>query len=432
MRKTCVVAVALGFMAACLVLLSACELSSVPAPKDPRPTAGPTPTMSAPPDSTMLPQRTATIVAQPRPRTDLERSSRVRWRFAEAGVVAGAAAVSDDLVYFSDQDGNLYALDTQNGQVRWQSSVVGSVIGAAVVAGSLVVVTANSLEIEGVRGGLVAVDASTGEGVWSYPIEGEALTSPAFSNGLLYFGGGSHLYAVEAATGKEKWRIELDAPVNVDPVIANGLVYTADNQGNFYAIDADRGRTKWKSGYRSNLLTSAAVAGGMVYLGSVGEGRVYALDAATGKEKWRFKDDPLANPPRIDPGYRADYLVTSPPRVAGEVVYVGISYGQIGGEAPDSTPYLYALAASSGKPTWQFVAESRIGTAPLVDGRAVYFASQHGLLHALDLRDGQELWRFEVDAPISASPVLLDDTLYFGTWADGFYALRATEVYALR
>jgi len=414
-------------------LLSACELSSVPAPKEPVPSTGPTPTMAAPLDSTVLPQPTSTIAVLPRPRSSLEQPQRMKWRFVQAGVIVGTAAVGNGLVYFSDQDGNIFGLDSQTGQPRWQSNVVGSMTGTTVLAGSLVVVSANSVEMEGVRGGLVAVDAKTGDGVWSYPIGGEALTSPAFSDGLFYFGGSdSHLYAVDASTGKEKWRAKLDAPVNLDPVEESGVVYTGDRRGNLYAVDATNGQVKWKSSFKSDLLTSPAVADGTVYVGVIVEGRVYALDAATGKVRREFKDVPPTDPPYVQPGYKADYLVTGPPSVADGVVYVGISFGQIGGDAPDRRGYVYALDAASGKQRWEFVAESEVRTPPLAVGKAVYFAAQHGLLYAVDARSGQELWQFEVDAPISASPVAADNTLYFGTWADGFYALKLAEIFAQR
>ena len=61
----------------------------------------------------------------------------------------------------------------------------------------------------GVRraGGLYALNASTGALLWSYNTEGQARSSPAVANGVVYVGSlDNNVYALNASTGALLWK----------------------------------------------------------------------------------------------------------------------------------------------------------------------------------------------------------------------------------
>src|SRR5437868_5867258 len=92
-------------------------------------------------------------------------------------VVAGGIAYVADGLY-------AYAIDATSGQIKWQTSygsTVGtpSVVGSPAVGGGLVFVT-------DYNGDLAAIDTQSGAIVWHTQMPGAVWDSPAYVNGALY------------------------------------------------------------------------------------------------------------------------------------------------------------------------------------------------------------------------------------------------------
>ena len=108
------------------------------------------------------------------------------------------------------------------------------------------------------------------------------------------------------------------------PIVVDGVMYTSGAWGFVYALDARNGKEIWR--YDPNVDASygrraccdvvnrgVAVWKGKVYVGTL-DGYMVCLDATNGKELWRkdsFTDRTKA------------YTITSPPQVAGNIVFVG-------------------------------------------------------------------------------------------------------------
>lgn len=162
------------------------------------------------------------------------------------------------------------------------------------------------------------------------------------------------------------------------PALSEGTVYFGSGDGNVYALDAASGALRWKFHTGNVVHASPAVAHGTVYVGSW-DSYFYALDAASGQERWRFKTGE-------DPAINNQVGVQSSAVVAGDTVYFGCR---------DSN--LYALDARSGAKRWAFSNKgSWVVGSPVVADGAVYFGtSDSGLLHALDAASGAELFQLD-------------------------------------
>ena len=78
----------------------------------------------------------------------------------------------------------------------------------------------------------------TGNSIWS---------SPAVSDGVVYFGSeDTHLYAVDATTGEEKWKFKTGNWVYSSPAVVDGVVYFGSWDKYLYAVDIKTGEKKWK------------------------------------------------------------------------------------------------------------------------------------------------------------------------------------------
>src|SRR5580700_9924033 len=133
-------------------------------------------------------------------------------------------------------------------------------------------------------------------------------SSAAVANGVIYVGSyDGNVYALEAATGNKLWSFLTGGQVFSSPAVANGVVYIGSEDGKVYALKAATGTKLWSYATRLVVDSSPAVSNGTVYIGSE-DGNVYALKAATGSKLW---------------SYTAGNEVYSSPAVANGVVYVG-------------------------------------------------------------------------------------------------------------
>ncbi|HSV71287.1 MAG TPA: PQQ-binding-like beta-propeller repeat protein [Methylibium sp.] len=136
-------------------------------------------------------------------------------------------------------------------------------------------------------------------------------STPLAVDGVIYYiGPNNRVFAVDGASGKELWRYITE----LDPVASQTIF----------------------SGYSRGL----ALGHGKVYLATT-DGRAIALDRRTGKELWAT--------PLTDPKQCHGCNFTSPPTVAGDVLIIGPTGGDIAQRGQ-----IYAVNALTGAKLWQF------------------------------------------------------------------------------
>ncbi len=83
-----------------------------------------------------------------------------------------------------------------------------------------------------------ALDAANGTLKWSRPLDGGySVSSPAVADGKVYFGlDNGYVYALDALTGDIIWSYKTEGAVQSSPAISNGLLFVGSNDGNLYAI----------------------------------------------------------------------------------------------------------------------------------------------------------------------------------------------------
>ncbi len=101
--------------------------------------------------------------------------------------------------------------------------------------------------------------------------------------------------------------------------------------------------------------------------------------------------------------------------IANDVVYFATSDGTI-----------YALTDDLQK-EWSYKINSKIWSAPVVDGNTLYIGCFNKTVYALNTADGTEKWEYKTDGSISATPVIYNNTVYIGDYDRCFYALDAAN-----
>ena len=225
-------------------------------------------------------------------------------------------AVVGGKVYMPGESGEFHALDAGTGETVWSFKAGNGAGSPPTVVGGVVYLTAVNTAH--------ARDEATGAVIWSYGTEMfPARDFPAvISDGVYYFSPDNFLYALDAATGKPLWSYEASEFINTKPVAAQGMVYTASEDGRFYTLDAATGGLVWSREPMGSDLASPTVVDGVFYAES-SDGNLRALNAATGEELWVFQKGYFDGVPSYT--------------VAGGVVYVGSLDGGV-----------YAFAAPAG------------------------------------------------------------------------------------
>jgi outer membrane protein assembly factor BamB len=256
----------------------------------------------------------------------------------------------------------------------------------------------------GAYGDILALDASSGTELWSYPTESLVISSPAVVDGVVYVGSTEGcLYALNASTGSKIWNyttkdVGNGIPIQSSPAVIGGVVYYGSPDHNVYALKASTGEKIWNHTVHHIVNSAPAVSRGVVYVSS-DVGYLYALSAASGEEIWRFTVSDMLQ--RIY-GYS--------PTVADRVVYVRSSDG---GE-------LYALDTLTGDLKWENPGSLGVrGSSATIVGDLVYSGTS-----ALNASTGEEMWHFPTDADkVYASPAVSNGVLYIASLDGYFYAI---------
>jgi outer membrane protein assembly factor BamB len=245
------------------------------------------------------------------------------WTVALATTISSSPAVADGVLVINAED-TVYALDPVTGTTLWTFENGGdggyTIESSAAIVDGIVFTTS----IGGDGGtSLWALDAATGDEIWSYEPSQAGLGTPAYHDGTVYAGGPGGLVAVDAETGEEVWASPV-GDVFSAPAVGDDLIIAHTNR-DLVAVDAATGDEVWRADTGGSW-SAPTLVDDVVYIGSNGmafQQSVQLLDAATGEQIARIE------------GFGS---VNSPVVVTGGAAYAATAKGliAIGGAGPSS------------------------------------------------------------------------------------------------
>jgi len=245
-------------------------------------------------------------------------------------------------------------------------------------------------------------------------------SSPAYSNGLIFFGG-DKTYALYASNGTVRWRVNTGGINYGDgtPTVAGDRVYIGGSDRKLYAIDQMTGTVDWtfqtdSSGISNyGLFSPPSIWNGSVYLPAC-NGYVYKINV--------IQAGPVANyeyrSARFGPMYGS-------PVVFDGKVYIGDGY-----YSPLSAGNRFrALYASNLSVVWEFYPgqpTSFFSSAAIAYGK-LFVGSIEGNLYAIDPWTKTELWRYATGGAIWSSPAISDGKLFIGSRSGFIYSFNTNQ-----
>jgi len=271
---------------------------------------------------------------------------------------------------------------------RFSTPLDGTPRGRPVVAGGRV--------FQSTWGGMEALDAESGEKLWTYREADEEgasyYTAPAVHDGTAFLGTDAGLVTVDAENGEEQWRVETDGQVTASPVpgIEWEALYVGSDHGEVLRVGPG-GETEWRASVYGEVthLVSAQMAG---VTAATSGGELFTL--YDGRGRWRQKV----------PG-----KVTAVAGETGNDLFVATFGGGV---------LKLRTAAHAGRVAWH--AEN----GPVADGALVLadgavFGGDLSGVDRIDADDGSRGWELGDD---TYSVAAAGDTLYTG--ADGAVVAR--------
>ena len=165
--------------------------------------------------------------------------------------------------------------------------------GPPAVADGVLYIGAENTDLQ--RYAVYALNADTGDFMWSYVTVGPPYGSPSVAFGFVYVVAGN-VYSFDANTGALVWQSQ-DSNCQYPPTLVNGIVYVVCDSNVVYALNAETGTPIWQYSTKGRINSSPAVDNGTLYVNS-GDGNVYALNAGTGALVWQQQlGGELSSPP---------------------------------------------------------------------------------------------------------------------------------------
>lgn len=187
----------------------------------------------------------------------------IAWEYKIGGTargIHGSAVVADHDVWFGGYNGQLYRLNKHTGEVIWMTNVGETVGSSPLLVGRTLYVTVEWNERP--NGGLVKVDAESGQILWQSPLLGEQIhSSPAYDelNRSVVFGSNHGVLFSYSLEGQLKWTFHTGDAIKSTPAIFEGRAYVTSWDGFLYAIDGSTGRKIWKAPLHDSSQSSPTI-----------------------------------------------------------------------------------------------------------------------------------------------------------------------------
>jgi outer membrane protein assembly factor BamB len=224
-----------------------------------------------------------------------------------------------------------------------------------------------------------AFKTSDGKEGWVVRVPGgRPLATPAYSDGMLFVGGGygsTEFYAFDAKTGRLAWKINSGDDGPTAAVVEDGLVAFNTESCTLVVVDEKTGKLVWQEWLGDPLMSQPAVSKGRLYMAYPAGQRGHA-------------------------NVQQHIVPHAQQSAAANVIAKPIQNSQQKNSKQDANEEagshrLLCADLKTGKHIWERAISSDVISAPVVSDGKVYFTTFDGTSYSLDASDGRVVWKKE-------------------------------------
>ena len=349
----------------------------------------------------------------------------VKWEYTGHSDDVYSVYASDGVVYSGSLDNTLVALDAETGEELWSHSFGGGYVRAVHVSDGVVYV--------GNGGSVVALDAENGEEIWSHTEHPESVISVYVSNGIVYttswyFSGYSSstnsIVAADAENGEVLWaRSGLSAESMRVVRASNEAVYVGSDNGNILALDTGTGEnliekaTEWE--YEANCagendpVESCSSEGDTYTTTTTSEG---TISSATDSYEYRyFNGELVVTRTGTGSGFgeAVDRANTSLRGFSEPVATLSVSNGVVY-SGSHATSSIFATDSETGEGIWTNSDRPSVPSSIHASNGVVYSGTDEDAVVALDAGTGGEIWNHTEHSDVVETVHASDGVVYSG------------------
>ena len=206
---------------------------------------------------------------------------------------------------------------------------------------------------------------------------GRPLATPAYSDGMLFVGGGygSHeFYAFDAKTGRMVWKVNAGDDGPTAAVVEDGLVAFNTESCTLVVVDEKTGKLVWQEWLGDPLMSQPAVSKGKLYMAYPAGQRGHAQNH-------------MAMPHAQQSA--AAHVIAKPVQNSQQKDSKQDAKEETGSHR------LLCADLKTGKHIWERAISSDVISAPVVSDGKVYFTTFDGTSYSLDASNGAVVWKKE-------------------------------------
>ncbi|WP_296815649.1 PQQ-like beta-propeller repeat protein [Brevundimonas sp.] len=291
----------------------------------------------------------------------------------------------------------------ENFQIAWRRDI-GQGSGRTTQVMSPIVAAEGRIYVMDGHATVSAVDAATGATIWRHELRGAEARNggffgfggdrddQGFGGGVAFFGGKvfvtsglRQVAALDAATGDLVWTTATESPVHGAPTVSAGRVFAVDVDNQILAFDVNTGDQSWSYQAIAEpariLRASSAAVTGETIIAPFSSGELVALRVTNGQPLWQ---QVLSRTNRTN-------ALSEIRDIAGRpVIYRGSVY------AGSHSGLFAAMDVRTGTPRWQLPIATL--NAPWAAGDVVYVVSKAGELITINRENGQVYWITDLNA----------------------------------
>ncbi|PXY39148.1 pyrrolo-quinoline quinone [Flavobacterium cheongpyeongense] len=213
----------------------------------------------------------------------------------------------DGVVYVPFINGEIFAVDNQDGSVFWKARI-GDSKDQIILKDQIPVISNGKLYVTAQNQTIYALNLKDGSLAWKYKLDVVNNDIPVLSFGNKVFTpSGPNFYSFDAATGKVLNQKSLDQNMSGKPVTDGENVFVASDKDMLFALSLDKLDVLWQfkiEENQNNIRERIFCKDNKVYFGTQGTtgSSIYAVDSKTGAQIWKtdFKEDSIEYMTELD------------------------------------------------------------------------------------------------------------------------------------